>query len=249
MTKRMVRFEDVSYTFKNQETFVLDHISLEAKRNEFVTLIGPSGCGKTTVFKLMSGLETGYVGKIEVDGQDLQRRKPMVSYMQQKDTLLPWRTVYDNIQLPLELKGRGKDEIKSKLSKMIPEFGLEGFESVYPKHLSGGMRQRAVLLRTFLQESAIMLLDEPFGALDALTRSSMQDWLLKVWTQYKKTILFITHDIDEAIFMSDRIYVFGPRPAKVVDCVSIVFERPRNREILLTEEFLIYKKRLIDLLK
>jgi NitT/TauT family transport system ATP-binding protein len=169
--------------------------------------------------------------------------------MPQKDLLMPWRTIYKNIILPLEIDGRLNSSQALEVTKLIKEFGLEGFENYYPSEISGGMKQRAGLLRTFLMNSDIMLLDEPFGALDAITRMNMQEWLLTVLNEHKKSVLFITHDIDEAVFLSDRVYVLSDRPASVLTIVDIEFERPRTREMLSTYEFLEYKNRILKALR
>ena len=166
--------------------------------------------------------------------------------MQQKDLLMPWRKVIDNMILPLELKGMNKQKSYETALEYLEEFGLSGFERAYPSQLSGGMRQRAALLRTYLINSPIMLLDEPFGALDAITRSEMQNWLLQIWQTKKKSVLFITHDVDEAIYLSDRIYVMSERPGTIIAEIKVDFDRPRNRELLTTQKYLDYKKQIME---
>lgn len=223
---------------------VLDNINMTVNNNEFVTIIGASGCGKSTILRLISGLDNEFEGSILIDGNNVLNSDYLISYMQQKDLLMPWRKVIDNVILPLELKGKNKKAIKEEALKLFPEFGLEGFENSYPNQLSGGMKQRAALLRTFFTPSDIMLLDEPFGALDAITRENLQDWLLNIWNLHKKTVLFITHDIDEAIYLSDKVYVLSERPGQVVCELPIEFERPRNKEIIYSSRYLGYKKKL-----
>ena len=248
MNKRVL-LKNVSKTYfmdNGEKLETLNNIDIELNDNEFVSIIGPSGCGKSTVFRLITGLEGNYSGDILVNDIKAEESQETVSYMQQKDLLMPWRTIMDNVILPLEIKGVGKKECIETASSQFVEFGLEGFEDSYPNQLSGGMRQRAALLRTFLIGSPIMLLDEPFGALDAITRSNMQDWLLKIWQTHKKSVLFVTHDIDEAIYLSDRIYVMSERPGHIVHQLKVDFDRPRSKEILLTEQYLDYKKQLTE---
>lgn len=235
---------------RNKETLeVLRDINLILRENQFVSLIGPSGCGKSTILRILAGLEDNFSGDILINGQNLGSASNQFCYMPQKDLLMPWRNVYKNIILPLEINGRLDQTESLGVAKLIKEFGLEGFENFYPSEISGGMKQRAGLLRTFLMNSDIMLLDEPFGALDAITRMNMQEWLLSVLREHQKSVLFITHDIDEAIFLSDRIYVLSDRPASVVQTVDIEFRRPRTREMLATHEFLEYKNLLLKALR
>lgn len=169
-----------------------------------------------------------------------------IGYMHQKDLLMPWRTVIDNVIIPLEIQGEKKSRAREKVKELLPVFGLEGFENAYPNELSGGMRQRAALLRTVLVDSDIMLLDEPFGALDAINRTAMQNWLLDIWSRFERSVMFITHDIEEAIFLSDRVYVLTQRPARVLQEIKIEFERPRTKEILVSQKFIEYKKILMN---
>jgi putative hydroxymethylpyrimidine transport system ATP-binding protein len=235
---------------RNKEKLeVLKDINLMLCENQFVSIIGPSGCGKSTILRILTGLEDEFSGDILVNGKSLANSSYKFCYMPQKDLLMPWRTIYKNIILPLEIEGRLDSAESIEVKKLIKEFGLEGFENFYPSEISGGMKQRAGLLRTFLMNSDIMLLDEPFGALDAITRMNMQEWLLNVLSEHKKSVLFITHDIDEAIFLSDRVYVLSDRPASIVETLDIDFERPRTREMLATHEFLKYKELILKALK
>ncbi|HOP93210.1 MAG TPA: ABC transporter ATP-binding protein [Acetivibrio thermocellus] len=245
-----IKIENLSKTFKvNKKPLeVLNNINIEVYENQFVSLIGPSGCGKSTIFRILAGLEKDFSGNITVNGESIKASSCQFGYMPQKDVLMPWRTVYKNIILPLEINGKKDRSKKTELENLIKEFGLEGFENFYPGEISGGMKQRAGILRTFLMESDIMLLDEPFGALDAITRINMQEWLLKVLVEHKKTVLFITHDIEEAIFLSDRVYVLSGRPAHVIKTLDIEFPRPRDREVLSSPKFLEYKDALLKAL-
>lgn len=228
---------------------VLKNIHLVLHEGEFVSIIGPSGCGKSTIFHILTKIVENQEGFVQVDGIDIENFNKKMGYMPQKDLLMPWRTLMENALIPLEIQGVNKRESQVKVKELLPTFGLEGFENAYPNELSGGMRQRAALLRTFLIESDILLLDEPFGALDAINRSKMQEWLLKVWQQFKSSVLFITHDVEEAIYLSDRIYVLSNRPAEIIEEIKIEFSRPREKDMILTSEFLAYKKKLVKLLE
>lgn len=192
----------------NKDFYALKDTSLQIKEGSFVSIIGPSGCGKSTLFNIIAGLIKPSTGEVLLDGKDIVGKNGYVGYMLQKDLLLPWRTIMHNVILGLEIKGISKKEAISQAAPLLERYGLGGFENHYPDELSGGMRQRAALLRTLLYDQDIILLDEPFGALDAQTRLLMQEWLLQIWVDFKKTILFITHDIDEAIFLSDDIYIY-----------------------------------------
>ncbi|KDR95555.1 NitT/TauT family transport system ATP-binding protein [Peptoclostridium litorale DSM 5388] len=250
MEMHRIHMENVHKDFYSERDSlrVLDDINIYADEGEFISIIGPSGCGKSTIFHILTGLVNEYEGSVQIDGIPLSEYDKRVGYMHQKDLLMPWRNLIDNVIIPLEIQGEKKSDAKKKVMELLPVFGLEGFEKSYPSELSGGMRQRAALLRTVLVESDIMLLDEPFGALDAISRSKMQKWLLEIWSRFKRTVMFITHDIEEAIFLSDRVYVLTNRPATVLKEVKIDFERPRNKEILVSQKFLDYKKILMDAL-
>ncbi|HHT50936.1 MAG TPA: ABC transporter ATP-binding protein [Eubacteriaceae bacterium] len=246
-----VYMANVNKTFQEDDKIlkVLKDISITLNAGEFVSIIGPSGCGKSTIFHILTKIVKGYGGIVKIDGVSIEKQNKKIGYMPQKDLLMPWRNLLDNVCIPLEIQGiRGKDR-KKRVEKLLPIFGLEGFEKSYPYQLSGGMRQRAALLRTILIDSDILLLDEPFAALDAISRSNMQEWLLDIWQKFKHSALFITHDVEEAIYLSDRIYVLSHRPAIIVDEIKIDFPRPRIKEMTLTSEFIGYKKRLIELLR
>ena len=230
----------------------LANLSLEVKSGQFVTIIGPSGCGKSTLFRLLAGLEQPDTGQIIVAGQALPAaadRRGRFGYMPQRDALLPWRTVLDNVILGPELDGRSLVEAQAEAKALMPLFGLAGFEQAWPANLSGGMRQRAALLRTFLTGRDVLLLDEPFGALDALTRRELQQWLLEVRARFQKTILFITHDIDEALLLGDEVLVFSPRPGCIVGDIPVDLPQPRSEKLLLTPVFLEHKSILVDKLR
>jgi ABC-type nitrate/sulfonate/bicarbonate transport system ATPase subunit len=240
----------VSRSFQrgDEQLPVLLDIDLAAADGEFISVIGPSGCGKSTLFNILSGLDRPSKGEVLLDGRLEKRRIGRVGYMPQKDLLLPWLTVLDNTALGLLMAGIGKEKARAEARSWFERFGLAGFERQYPATLSGGMRQRAALLRTFLAKKEVMLLDEPFGALDSLTRSEMQEWLLDVWSQFRKTVIFVTHDIDEAILLSDRIYVMSPRPGRVLEILECELSRPRVAEMLTTAEAVRLKQHLLALL-
>ena len=219
----------LSKTFREgrRQVAALQDVSFAAYPGEFITIIGPSGSGKSTLFNIITGLLEPDAGEVIVACGDARRKRGRVGYMPQRDLLLPWRTVLDNVILGPELDGRSKREARRRARELMPLFGLAGFEDEYPDALSGGMRQRAALLRTFLTDREILLLDEPFGALDALTRRELQRWLLEIWQHFRKTILFVTHDVEEAIFLADRVLVFSPRPGRIVWERRIPLARPR----------------------
>lgn len=225
---------------------VLRDVSLTLREGELVCLLGVSGGGKTTLFNVISGLLRPDEGQVFLDGEDVTGKPGQISYMLQKDLLLPYRTIQDNVALPLLLRGMKKKEARAKATALFPQFGLEGTEKLWPAQLSGGMRQRAALLRTYLFSQNVALLDEPFSALDTLTKSAVHQWYLEVMDQIRLSTLFITHDIDEAILLSDRIYLLvdGRTEHEVV----IQEPRPRHLDFNLTPEFLDYKKRILSLL-
>jgi ABC-type nitrate/sulfonate/bicarbonate transport system ATPase subunit len=223
-------------------------VDMALQKGEFVTLIGPSGSGKSTLFNMIAGLlapdtdgSIVFDGRKQKDGELLGK----VSFMPQRDLLLPWRTVLDNAIVALEVEGLRKAEARDRARALFPEFGLAGFEHKYPHELSGGMRQRVALMRTFLFERDLILLDEPFGALDALTRSLMQRWLLDIWAHHRRSVLFITHDIDEAIFLGDRVAVMSTRPGTIKYSETIDLPRPRKAEVATSAAFSSIKKRLL----
>ena len=228
---------------------VLEGVSLSVSPGEFVSLIGPSGCGKSTLLNIIAGLEEPTAGGIRFDGQPASGRPGAVGYMHQKDLLLPWRTVLDNAILGLELRGVGRAEARRRALDMAEQFGLKGFESSYPHLLSGGMRQRVAFLRTALANQDIILLDEPFGALDALTRANMQEWLLERWESWGKTVVLVTHDVDEALLLSDRVYVMTPRPARLKAVLAVDLSRPRSYGMITNDAFVRMKADLLGALR
>lgn len=221
---------------------------MHVENGRFVSIIGPSGCGKSTLFNIVAGLIRPSSGEVLLDGKDITCESGHVGYMLQKDLLLPWRSILDNVIIGLEIRGVPKKKARERALPMLKNYGLGGFEYDHPDALSGGMRQRAGLIRTLLYDQDVILLDEPFGALDAQTRMQMQNWLLQIWKEFKKTILFVTHDIDEAIYLSDEIYVFTHRPGKVKAKIEVELPRPRNEKTLMDDRFLTLKRELLLML-
>ncbi|MEE1171549.1 MAG: ABC transporter ATP-binding protein [Ruminococcus sp.] len=242
MTKLEVRHVSFAY----EHTNVIEDISLTLNENELVCLLGVSGSGKTTLFNVISGLQKPDSGSVLLNGNDITGKPGNVSYMLQKDLLLPYRTIEDNVALPLMIKGVNKREAREKASKYFADFGLEGTQKRFPSELSGGMRQRAALLRTYMFSGEVALLDEPFSALDALTKHDIHSWYLGVMSRIKLSTLFITHDIDEAILLSDRIYLLNGKPGRITD--EIIIERTGNTrdDFDLTGEFLDYKRMILS---
>ena len=247
MSKTILEVKDVSVSFG--DAHILDKVNIELKEGELVSLLGVSGGGKTTIFNVIAGLLKADSGSVILDGEDITGKTGKVSYMLQKDLLLPFRTIEDNVALPLLMRGVNKKEAREKASSHFAEFGLQGMEKKYPAQLSGGMRQRAALLRTYLFSQKVALLDEPFSALDTFTKSQMHSWYLDVMEKIKLSTLFVTHDIDEAILLSDRIYILSGRPGSIKKELIIDEPRPRDREFLLTEKFLDYKREILSILQ
>lgn len=228
----------------------LDHIDLTLDDGELVAIIGPSGSGKSTLLDIIAGLFAQTRGEVTIDGETLpaSRRLGHAAYMRQRDLLMPWRTALDNAALALQVHGMPLQRARQLARERFPEFGLEGFEDAYPAQLSGGMRQRVAFLRTVLTERRLLLLDEPFGALDALNRVALQAWLLSLWERERQGVLLVTHDVDEAIFLADRVIVLSARPGTIVHEETIALPRPRRREMVTSEPFLAHREVLLDAL-
>ena len=223
-------------------------LNLAIETGRFVSLVGPSGCGKSTLFNVIAGLLQPTEGRVLIDGEDATGTIGRVGYMLQKDLLLPWRTVVDNVILGMEVQGTPRNEARQRALPLLHRYGLSGFEHLYPNSLSGGMRQRAALLRTLLFDTDVILLDEPFGALDAQTKLRMQEWLMQLWGDFRKTVVFVTHDVEEAIYLSDEIHVMGTRPGRILETIPIPLARPRLRTSSLSPEFIAIKERCLKLL-
>lgn len=245
-----IQISGVSKTFRRdgKEVSAMKETNLSIEEGRFVSIIGPSGCGKSTLFNIIAGLTPPSTGEVIADGRNIVGKAGYVGYMLQKDMLLPWRTILDNIILGMEIRGVPRKEAVNRALPLMEKYGLKGFDKHYPKELSGGMRQRAALLRTLLYDRDIILLDEPFGALDAQTRLAMQNWLLQIWADFRKTVLFVTHDIDEAIYLSDDIYVFSSRPGRIKSKITVTMERPRKTEDMTSPAFMDLKHHLMELL-
>jgi ABC-type nitrate/sulfonate/bicarbonate transport system ATPase subunit len=242
--------ENVSMTFKTSAGAfqALAPVTLSIPQGRFVSLIGPSGCGKTTIFNIIAGLLEPSGGRVRIDAVDATGTIGRVGYMLQKDLLLPWRTVLDNVILGMEIQGVPLRTARERALPLLQRYGLAGFEYLYPNSLSGGMRQRAALLRTLLFDTDVILLDEPFGALDAQTKLQMQEWLMALWSDFGKTVLFVTHDVEEAIYLSDELHVMGTRPGRIIASIPVGLPRPRLRTGALTAEFITIKERCLELL-
>ncbi len=246
--------ENVSKSFGDKK--VLESVSLTLEEGEIVCILGASGVGKSTLFHIISGLLMPDEGRVLLDGEDVTGKPGKISYMLQKDMMLPYKTVLDNVALPLIIKktsGEGKigpwrriRTAREKAAAYFEEFGLSGYEKKYPAQLSGGMRQRAALLRTYLFSQEVALLDEPFSALDTITKGKMHQWYLSIMEEIHMSTLFITHDMDEAIILSDRIYILGGTPAVIQDEITVSGKKPGAEEFKISPEFLEYKKRILE---
>lgn len=240
----VLKVDNVSKSFDGEE--IIKNISLTLNEGEIVSLLGVSGGGKTTLFNIISGLSVPDEGNIFLGTENITGKPGTISYMLQKDLLLPYRTIVDNVALPLIIRGMKKTDARKKAASYFSEFGLEGTEKKYPAQLSGGMKQRAALLRTYLFSEKVALLDEPFSALDMLTKSAVHEWYLDIMEKIKLSTLFITHDIDEAILLSDRIYLLTGKPGQLTKEIVIKEAKPRSKDFHLSQQFLEYKKEIIS---
>ena len=242
--KTCIRIERLSKVFRDDRRVVnaLDGFQLDVMDGEFICLLGPSGCGKTTVLRVIAGLEPKTGGTVAVRGRPVTSSGPERGMVFQEFALFPWRTVRKNIEFGLEIKGLAKEE-RDKMSKSLIELvGLKGFEDAHPKELSGGMKQRVGIARALANDPAVLLMDEPFGSLDAQTRNLMQRELLRIWQATKKTILFVTHSVDEAVFLADKIVVMTARPSKVRETIEVGLPRPRDRT---SREFMLVRGKVL----
>jgi len=245
-----LRVDNVSMSFKTPRGAfeALAPVTLSIPQGRFVSLIGPSGCGKTTIFNIIAGLLEPTGGRVLIDGAEATGTIGRVGYMLQKDLLLPWRSVVDNVILGMEIQGVPLRAARERALPLLQRYGLSGFEYLYPNSLSGGMRQRAALLRTLLFDTDVILLDEPFGALDAQTKLHMQEWLMGLWRDFGKTVVFVTHDVEEAIYLSDEVHVMATRPGRIIEMIPVPIGRPRDRSATLAPEFTAIKERCLKLL-
>ena len=240
----ILKVKNITKSFDSEE--IIRDISLELHEGEIVSLLGVSGGGKTTLFNIIAGLSVPDEGEVFLEEENITGKPGQISYMLQKDLLLPYRTIVDNVALPLVIRGIDKNKAREKASGYFDEFGLEGTESKYPSQLSGGMRQRAALLRTYLFSEKVALLDEPFSALDMLTKGTIHEWYLEVMEKIKLSTLFVTHDIDEAILLSDRIYLLTGKPGQITKEIVIREPKPRAKDFNVTEAFMSYKREIIE---
>lgn len=237
-----LKAENITKSFEGEE--IIRDITVELNEKEIVSLLGVSGGGKTTLFNVLSGLSLPDSGRVYLQNEDITGKPGKISYMLQKDLLLPYYRVLHNVALPLIIKGEKKKAAYKKAMELFPFFGLEGAEKKFPHQLSGGMRQRTAFLRTYLSSEGVALLDEPFSALDTITKSAVHEWYLRIMEEIDLSTLFITHDIDEAILLSDRIYILSGKPGRITGEIKIDLPKPRNNSLLLTSEFIEYKRLL-----
>ena len=242
----ILKAQNISKSFGEKQ--VLSDVSITLNKGEIVSLLGVSGAGKTTLFNILSGIYKADTGNVYLNGEDITGKPGKVSYMLQKDLLFPYRKVIDNVCLPLIINGAKKKEAREKALPLFKVFDIEGTEFKYPDQLSGGMRQRAALLRTYLSSNGVALLDEPFSALDTITRTKIHKWYLDVMGQIDLSTVFITHDIDEAIILSDRIYILSGTPGTIANEIVIDEKKPRRDDFNLTDELLAYKREIVRLL-
>ena len=238
----MSKLKAESITVKYENEPVIENVSLHLEKGEIVSLIGASGSGKTTFFNAVAGLSNVDSGKVYLDGEDITGKTGRISYMLQKDLLLAHYTIIDNVSLPLVMKGEKKKIAREKAKAYFELFGLSGCEKKYPRELSGGMRQRAALMRTYLTGNDVILLDEPFSALDTITKSAMHSWYLDIIREIGVSTVFVTHDIDEAILLSDRVYILSGVPGKITDEIKIDLPKPRRADDVTDEAFIRYKR-------
>ncbi len=245
----MLEFRDVSFKYEEDEEPMMTDLSFHVEDGEFVSIIGASGCGKSTIFRLINGLEKPQKGGIFVNGRSISEQKNYSAFMPQKDLLLPWRTIEKNVCLPMEIMRVPEDERRKAARAALEQVGLLDYAEKFPKDLSGGMKQRVAFARTLLSGADMLLLDEPFSALDYLTRVDMQEWLLSQWQDSGKTIIFITHDVEEAVFLSKRIFVIQDRPFSKMEETIVPMNYPRKREELKRPDIADLKERLISKLR
>jgi NitT/TauT family transport system ATP-binding protein len=236
-------------TMRGDSVVALSNASLAMRRGEFVTIVGPSGCGKSTLINIVSGLTQPTTGEVIIDGHRGPTQSISIGIVFQEPTLLLWRTVLQNVLLPVEIKKLPVSAYEKRARQLLEGLGLKGFEGAYPHELSGGMQQRAAIARALITDPAILLMDEPFSALDAFTRERLNVELLKLWHGSGKTILFVTHNIGEAVFLADRIIVMAPRPGRVVEDIEIIIAQPRNLDVMTSSAYISYVAKIRRLLQ
>ncbi|WP_349876596.1 ABC transporter ATP-binding protein [Micromonospora sp. HUAS YX12] len=229
---------------KSAPTQALSDINLTVRRGEFISVVGPSGCGKTTLLKILAGLSPKSGGAVRIAGRDVTKPLPEVGMVFQAPTLLPWRTIFDNVMVPAEIQKLDPRRHRERAQQLLEMVGLNGFEQKYPHELSGGMQQRAGICRALVHDPAVLLMDEPFGALDAMTREYMNVELLRIWQESNQTIVLVTHSIPEAVFLSDRVVVLSPRPGRIAEVMDIDLERPRDLGVMSSDRAGVYVERI-----
>ncbi|CAN7556263.1 ABC transporter ATP-binding protein [Paenibacillus sp. LjRoot153] len=246
-----LKLTGIHHAFPNKkgQVSVLADIHLHVEEGEFVSIIGPSGSGKSTLFHIIGGLVQPTSGEVWLDGEKVTGKKGLISYMPQQPALFPWRSIEENVALGNEVAGASRNSAIAKAREWLPKVGLGGYERELPHVLSGGMQQRVSFLRALLCPQELMCLDEPFGSLDALTRLDMQAWLINIWEQNKRSILFVTHSIEEALFLSDRIYVLSNKPASILEELKVPFARPRQEAVMQEPEFIALRQHIQGLLR
>ncbi len=247
MSKRILKIEDISKDFPVNDIAlqILDSISIDVQDNEFLTIVGPSGCGKTTLVRIIAGLESPTSGKIVFDNEVIQKPSKKIGYVPQEYSLFPWKTVKKNIEFGLKLQRMNKEQSEHKINELLELIGLSQFRDFYPKDISGGMKQKVAIARALAIDQKLLLLDEPLISIDAQNRNQLQDDLLDIWRKSKKTIVFITHNIDEALYLSDRIVILSPLPASVKQIIPVNLAHPRNRT---SNEFNLIRRNVLEIL-
>lgn len=247
--ERFISFQNVTkfYDSRSDRLHAVDNVSFTARRGEFISILGPSGCGKSTMMMLASGLVPITSGRIEIAGKPIEGPYTDLGIVFQQDLLMDWRRVLSNILVQPEFRGLKVRDFESRARELLALVGLAGFEDKYPHQLSGGMRQRVSICRALVHDPELLLMDEPFGALDALTRDQLNLDLQRLWHENQKTVLFVTHSIAEAVFLGDRVFIMGPRPTRILECIDIDLPRPRKLSIREAPEFVSYVHRITDL--
>lgn len=243
----VIQIRDLSKSYTSRDGNIIEavqEVSFEVAAGEFVSVVGPSGCGKSTLLKIIAGIRSKSSGVVLLQGTPVEGPRRDTGVVFQSAILLPWRNVMGNIMVPIEIQGLDRETYSVRALRYLELVGLKGFEEKYPRELSGGMQQRVGICRALVHDPAVMLMDEPFGALDAMTREHMNLELLDIWAESNKTILFITHSISEAVFMADRVIVLSPRPARILEVVNIDLPRPRRMEMLNSETLGYYTSRI-----
>lgn len=250
MDEIILKLENISLKYKNGKKYreIIENINFDIKKGEIVSIIGPSGCGKSTLLGIIGGINNNYQGNILFKGEKIAECSPAIGYIFQEAALFDWLDVEENIGYGLKIKKTSKKEIKKRTKEYIKEIDLEGYEDYYPSRLSGGMKQRVSLARTLIMNPELLLMDEPFSALDYQTRIEMQKLTLKLWEHYKPSIVFVTHDIEEAILLSDKVIVMSKNPGEIAEIMDIKFKRPRKIDLISDSKFVEIKKNLLQML-